>query len=158
MRNGDFPPSRWDAQIDATRILFDAKVGSNPESGVGLMTMAGRGPRVLASLTQEMGKILASLKGTEVAGKGDLSTAISIAQLALKHRQNKAQQQRIVVFVGSPVGAPEDDLVALGRKLKKNNVALDVVSFGEETDNAGKLQTLLESVNSGENRCVRTNS
>ncbi|CAO1634162.1 unnamed protein product [Parajaminaea phylloscopi] len=151
MRNGDFPPTRWDAQVDASRILFDAKVGSNPESKVGLMTMAGRSPRVLASLTQEMGKMLSSLHGTEVSGTSDLPTAINIAQLALKHRQNKSQQQRIVVFVGSPISASDEQLVTTGKKLKKNNVALDVVSFGEEVSNEGKLQKLLDSVNSGDN-------
>ena len=30
-----------------------------------------------------------------------------VAQLALKHRQNKNQRQRIVIFVGSPIAADE---------------------------------------------------
>ena len=30
----------------------------------------------------------------------DLAAGIQIAQLALKHRQNKNQQQRIIVFAG----------------------------------------------------------
>ena len=36
-------------------------------------------------------------------GEADLSSSVLIAQLALKHRQNKNQRQRIVLFVGSPV-------------------------------------------------------
>lgn len=43
MRNGDFVPSRWEAQADAINILFDAKTGSNPENMVGIMSMAGKG-------------------------------------------------------------------------------------------------------------------
>ena len=34
-----------------------------------------------------------------------------MAQLSLKHRQNKNQRQRIIVFVGSPVGEEEAALV-----------------------------------------------
>lgn len=29
--------------------------------------------------------------------------SVQIAQLALKHRQNKNQRQRIVIFIGSPI-------------------------------------------------------
>lgn len=42
MRNGDYTPSRWEAQSDAVSMIFDAKTNSNPESEVGLMTMAGK--------------------------------------------------------------------------------------------------------------------
>jgi 26S proteasome regulatory subunit N10 len=35
-------------------------------------------------------------------------------KLALKHRQNKSQQQRIIAFVGSPITESAEDLVALG--------------------------------------------
>lgn len=42
--NGDYGSStRWLAQQDATKVLFNAKTGSNPESTVGLMTSAGKG-------------------------------------------------------------------------------------------------------------------
>jgi len=38
--------------------------------------------------------------GLEIGGEINLAAAIQVAQLALKHRQNKKQQQRIVVFCG----------------------------------------------------------
>lgn len=40
------------------------------------------------------------LAGLEVGGEANLTAAIQVAQLALKHRQNKKQHQRIIVFVG----------------------------------------------------------
>lgn len=92
------------------------------------------------------------MHGSQILGDSDVSTGINIAQLALKHRQNKVHTQRIVVFVGSPVKNTEDDLTALGKRLKKNNVALDVVNFGEDVENETKLQKLVDSANSGENR------
>lgn len=154
MRNGDFPPSRWDAQMDAATILFDAKTNANRQNSVGVMTMAGKGPQILSNLTDDIGKILKALHTTQVSGQSELTTGINIAQLALKHRQDKTQSQRIVAFVASPIGASEEELVALGKKLKKNNVAVDIVNFGEEALNTAKLEKLVESVNSGGNRYV----
>lgn len=78
-------------------------------------------------------------------------TPIPRPQLALKHRENKSLRQRILVFVGSPLPDAEADLVRLGKKLKKNNVAVDVVNFGETDENIDKLTAFVESVNSGEN-------
>lgn len=73
-------------------------------------------------------------------------------KLALKHRQNKNQRQRIIVFVGSPLNVDEKTLVKIGKKLKKNNVAVDVINFGEEAENTPKLEAFIEAVNSGDNR------
>ncbi|UZJ54194.1 hypothetical protein CBS101457_003514 [Exobasidium rhododendri] len=151
MRNGDYLPTRWDAQSDAVNIVFDAKTSSNPESRVGLITMAGKRAELLASLTQDMGKMIGALHGSKLGGQSDISNGINIAQLALKHRENKSLRQRILVFVGSPVPDEEADLVRLGKKLKKNNVAVDVVNFGETEENLAKLLAFIESVNSGEN-------
>jgi 26S proteasome regulatory subunit N10 len=67
-------------------------------------------------------------------------------QLALKHRQNRHQRQRIVVFVGSPVEVDEKELVAVAKKLKKNNVAVDVVNFGEDGENEEKLEKFVSTV------------
>lgn len=42
MRNGDYMPTRLDAQKDAVVTVFQAKIDSNPENLVGLMIMAGK--------------------------------------------------------------------------------------------------------------------
>lgn len=41
MRNGDYVPSRLEAQHDAANLLCGTKTQSNPESTVGILTMAG---------------------------------------------------------------------------------------------------------------------
>jgi 26S proteasome regulatory subunit N10 len=74
-----------------------------------------------------------------------------LKKLVLKHRQNKNQRQRVIVFVGSPVEEDEKSLVKLGKKLKKNNVAVDVISFGQETENQQKLTLFVEAVNNSDN-------
>ncbi|XP_042025666.1 26S proteasome non-ATPase regulatory subunit 4 homolog [Salvia splendens] len=151
MRNGDYSPTRFDAQKDAVSLISGAKTQANPENTVGVLTMAGKGVRVLVTPTSDLGKILACAHGMEVGGEMNLAAGIQVAQLALKHRQNKKQQQRIIVFVGSPVTYDKKVLEMIGRKLKKNSVALDIVNFGEEDEEkTEKLEALLAAVNNND--------
>ena len=100
---------------------------------------------------------------TNLGRTASIPTAIAIAQLALKHRQNKTLRQRVVVFVGSPLEdvSPEAEraLVRLAKKLKKNNVALDVIAFGDGIEEAGEggrsiLRAFVETASSTDNSYV----
>lgn len=96
--------------------------------------------------------MVAELAKIKCGGTPDLMRGIQTAQLALKHRQNKNQRQRIVLFTGSPVGVDQAALVKIGKKLKKNNVAVDVVCFGDpDQENTEKLEAFLSAVNSNDN-------
>lgn len=154
MRNGDWTPSRAEAQQDAVNLVCGAKTQQNPENSVGILSMAGERIEVLSTLTTDVGKILSSMHHMSTNGHCNFSAGVQVAQLALKHRQNKNQRQRIIVFVGSPVNESQQALVKLGKKLKKNNVAIDIVNFGEESENTEKLEAFLNTVNSNDNRCV----
>jgi len=151
MRNGDYTPSRLEAQHDAVNLICGAKIQSNPESTVAVIACAGRSPEVLVSLTSDLGKVLSSLHSMKISGGLNFSSGIQVSQLALKHRQNKNQHQRIVVFIGSPINNTTEELVRLGKRLKKNNIAVDVVNFGEETSNTEKLEALIAAVNNSDN-------
>ncbi|KAH8929444.1 hypothetical protein BT69DRAFT_1311171 [Atractiella rhizophila] len=169
--NGDYLPTRFQAQSDASTIVFNRKTGSNPESEVGLMTMAGKGPEVLVTPTKELGAILTSIHEIKQSGEADFVTSIQVAQLALKHRSNKNQRQRLVIFVSSPLTSPSTsvaNLEKLAKKIKKNNVAVDIVlldgygaeeaeilaalggkgSGGETTEE--RLRKFIEGVNSSD--------
>ncbi|XP_071722110.1 26S proteasome non-ATPase regulatory subunit 4 homolog [Rutidosis leptorrhynchoides] len=151
MRNGDYSPSRFQAQADAINLICGAKTQSNPENTVGLLTMAGKGVRVLVTPTSDLGKILACMHGLEIGGEMDLAAGIQVAQLALKHRQNKKQQQRIIVFAGSPIKHEKKAVEMIGKKLKKNSIALDIVNFGQEDEGkTEKLEALLSAVNNND--------
>lgn len=78
-----FSPSRWDAQSDAVNLIFSAKTQSNPESSVGLMSMGGKGPEVLVTLTTDYGKILEGIHRTKIRGSTHLATGIQIAGVSL---------------------------------------------------------------------------
>jgi 26S proteasome regulatory subunit N10 len=45
----------------------------------------------------------------------------------------------------------QDKLVKVAKKLKKNNVAVDVVAFGSEETNEDKLEAFIGAVNSNDN-------
>jgi 26S proteasome regulatory subunit N10 len=122
-------------------------------------------PQVLSTLTQDLGKVLSALQKNHIGGSVDLPTALNVAQLALKHRENKNQRQRIVVFLGSPLSDPfassssssnkdvsEEAFIKLGKKLKKNNVAVDVVLFGDEgMENETLMGKFVEAAQNSEN-------
>jgi 26S proteasome regulatory subunit N10 len=43
MRNGDYQPTRFDAQADAVSTVVQTKLDANAENTVGVLTMAGNG-------------------------------------------------------------------------------------------------------------------
>lgn len=152
-RNGDYTPTRYEAQSDAVSLIFSAITQGNPESSVGLMSMGGKGPEVLVTLTTDHGKILEGLHRTKskIRGTSHLATGIQIAGLALKHRQNKSQRQRIVVFTCSPIAEDDKTLIKLAKKMKKNNINIDFVAFGQlDDDTTNKLTAFNENVKSAE--------
>lgn len=56
-----------------------------------------------------------------------------------------------VYYLFSPVKQDKKVLEMIGRKLKKNSVALDVISFGEEDEGkTEKLEALVAAVNNND--------
>jgi len=156
MRNGDYIPTRMEAQHDAANLLCGAKINQNPENTVGVLTMSSPGhggANLLVSPTDDMGRLLSALHGIPVAGISDVASAVHVAHLALKHRRNKNGGQRVIVFVGSPVTVEGRVLQRAGRMLKKNNVAVDVVLMGEDEEGecAEKMGMLVDAADSGGN-------
>ncbi|PNY27148.1 Uncharacterized protein TCAP_02923 [Tolypocladium capitatum] len=153
-RNGDYQPTRFDSQVDAVNVLFQSITQGNPESSVGLMSMGGKGPEVLVTLTMDQGKILDGLHRTKkkIGGSSHLKTGIQVATLALKHRQNRSQRQRVIVFICSPIEEDEKELIQLAKKMKKGNISVDFVLFGDldDDDTQKKLQAFNDAVKGSE--------
>ena len=167
MRNGDYIPTRLEAQQDAANLLVGTKTQSHPESTVGVAA----GTELLVSPTEDVGKLLGAVHDLEISRKGasfglspaamaasgkkgkkkdsaDVTAAIQVASLALKHRKNKNGAQRIVLFIGSPLdGIEAKALSRAGRQLKKNNISIDVVAMGELEANEEKLKELVDAAN-----------
>lgn len=146
-RNGDYSPTRLDAQNDAASMICQQKTGQNPENTVGVLTTAGNGVELLLSPTEDMGKLLACFSRIKIGGKSNLSTSIKIAKLALKHRKNTAGDKRIILFVGSPVDEKVEALIKLGDILRKDNIFIDIISIGEIEENNDVLGAFIKAVN-----------
>uniref|UniRef100_A0A182QT28 26S proteasome non-ATPase regulatory subunit 4 n=1 Tax=Anopheles farauti TaxID=69004 RepID=A0A182QT28_9DIPT len=145
-RNGDYFPTRLNAQKDGVNLVCLSKVRSNPENNVGLMTLSNT-TEVLATLTSDVGRILSKLHLVNPNGNINLMTGLRIAHLVLKHRQGKNHKMRIVVFVGSPVAHDEGELVKLAKKLKKEKVNVDIVSFGDHQKNNDTFTSFINVLN-----------
>lgn len=147
-------------------LICNARVESHPENTVGLLTMAGKGyvqtsreyysiyfcrVELLVSPTENTSKLLAAFNKISANGKSEFSTSVQIAQLALKHRKNKNGGQRIIVFIGSPIIEDSKNLVKIGKLLKKNNIAVDVVIMGEQSENLEKMEEFVKATSGDDN-------
>ena len=152
-------PNRFQAQSEAVSLIFNAKTQANPESAVGLLSMAGTSPQVLNTPTTNFGAVLSGMHETKIKGSIRLGTAISVAMLALKHRANKSQRQRVIVLVCSELDASKDgndsekELIKLAKKCKKNSVSVDFVAFGDATSSETRsiLEKFVEAVGGSSN-------
>ena len=77
-------------------------------------------------------------------------TAVKVAQLSLKHRMNKNAKPRVVIFCGHPLEEEQVEFERLGKRLRQNNVAIDVINFANP-DNVPKLQALVDAANKNDN-------
>ncbi|NXF74748.1 PSMD4 ATPase, partial [Sclerurus mexicanus] len=145
MRNGDFLPTRLQAQQDAVNIVCHSKTRSNPENNVGLITLANN-CEVLTTLTPDTGRILSKLHTVQPKGKITFCTGIRVA-----HIRNRAcptpppgPVHLLPPWRGDiPAGSCSDpgpcplQLVKLAKRLKKEKVNVDIINFGEEVRLAG---------------------
>jgi len=108
------------------------------------MVMGGRNPEILITPIRQLEKIKAEINSIPIKGQSQMTRAIDIACMALKHREHKHARQRIIAMVASPLTETEADLINLGKKLRRNNVVIDVINLGEY-GNKEKLQSFIDS-------------
>ncbi|XP_039267081.2 26S proteasome non-ATPase regulatory subunit 4-like [Styela clava] len=145
MRNGDYLPTRIQAQQDAANLVCRTKLRSNPENNVALLSLAD--VQVHVTLTNDSGKLLSKLLLVQPKGNIRFLNGIRVAHLALKHRQSKNHRMRIIAFVGSPIEDDEKEINKVAKKLKKEKVNVEIVNFGEEELNTPKLTSFIEILN-----------
>lgn len=96
MRNGDYSPTRLEAQSDAAQLLTNAKLNSNVENSVSIITMGGASyidsfpthhinlcrPKVMVTLTSDNGKLMHALNSVPFEGStANLKSALQVAQV-----------------------------------------------------------------------------
>ncbi|CRG98088.1 proteasome subunit alpha type 5, putative [Plasmodium gallinaceum] len=150
-RNEDIIPNRFLSQIDCINVLCCNKTSMHYKNNIGILMMAGDKIKVKVSLTNDIGQLLSCIHDIKLDGTCDIIRSLLIAQLALKHRVDKNLEQKIILFIGSPFDVNEKQLINTGKQLKKNNISVDIISFGNTNKNRDKLMKLFESVNNNDN-------
>lgn len=117
---------------------------------------------MLSTISRDDRKLFMKLHEVSVEGTCKLVNAIKIAHLALRHRQNRNHKMRIVVFIGSPMeGIEKSDVsgrmrhhflqfIRLAKRLKKEKVNVDFVTFGEASaspNDEAVLQEFVDTLN-----------
>lgn len=118
---------------------------SHPQNEIGLLALAKI--EVLVNLTSSIGKVLYKLRQLRPDGSINIVSGFRVAQLALKHRQDKQHKMRIIAFIGSPISADSQELITLAKKLRKEKVNVDVVCLGEEDANIVLLTGFIDTLN-----------
>jgi 26S proteasome regulatory subunit N10 len=150
MRNGDYFPNRMSAAQEAVTLLLSAKMQKNPENTVGFLTLGGKACTVMESLTSEIDSVMATVTRVQPEGVCHFIHGLQIASLALSHRSNPRAEKRIVAFVSSPITENEKVMEKLAKKLRKDEVAVDIVAFGPPTNNP-LLEKFVETVSKSNN-------
>jgi 26S proteasome regulatory subunit N10 len=75
-----------------------------------------------------------------------------VGALALKHRINETQKQRIICFVGSTIAEDAETLKIIAKKMKKNGIAVDLICFGDVSDEQkNKVEAFMKSIEHEDN-------
>jgi 26S proteasome regulatory subunit N10 len=160
MINSDHRPSRLQCQYECVNLVCTVKT-QQPENTVGLLTMGCQSDddqpeiHVTPGTNQQLGPILIAMSkvNKQIGGAGAnrvrFKKSMELAYLSLKHRIHKHQRPRIVAFVGSPIiGEDMREIVKCAKTLRKNNVAVDLISFGESPRvNKEILEAFMQGVN-----------
>jgi len=100
--------------------------------------------------TNDDGEVMDAIHRIQINGFSQFFSAVKVAQLSLKHRKNKTQRMRIIAFCGHPIEESAEECEDLGKRLKRNNVALDIINFSHP-ENIPKLEAIVKTCNNSGN-------
>ena len=80
MRNGDYMPTRFGAEVDAVYTIAQAKVDTNPENTVAVVSESGR-PEVVLALTSDTALVCSSVDRIPIHGTMDLVNSFRVASV-----------------------------------------------------------------------------
>jgi len=154
MRNGDYGATRMFAQQDAANTIISRRLNPpfHPENTVGVLTMGGKRVQLQSSPTRDQTPLFEGTHDHKPGGDCHFLRGLQIAALALKHRSHSRGSNRIIAFVGTPIGATDKELKRLAKTLKRNySAGVDVIMMGENEENREKLDAFIRAVNKEDN-------
>lgn len=123
---------------------------------MGIALSGGKQVEIICTPSTDITKVSSFLYGIKIAGQQKMSNvtmtiiqALQTAALALKHRLNPILSQRIICFVASTIVENVEELKIICKKLKKNNIALDIIAIGDlSQQQRDKLQAMSDAAKS----------
>ena len=82
------------------------------------------------TITNDESTLSHSMDKIRLNGECDYTILLRIAMLCLKHRANTSQKEIIILFVGSLIKNKINKIQIIGWFLRKNNMEMDIISFG----------------------------
>lgn len=145
--NGDFYPSRLQAQILTAVRYSQFLFSGNQNSQVAIGTLSHMEPGIRMSFTNSYQKIENSLNNITSSGNIDFLKGIKCALLALHHcNPNESLKKRILAFIGGENDITEKNAKYILTLLSKECVALDLVLLGNNISNKNVLEEIVSSI------------
>ena len=146
--NGDFYPTRLDAQKLAVERLIEYFHRKNSAHQFAIGTLAQGELGIIASLSNKIEKALDILPTIKRGGSIQIARGLKSSFLALKHHHREIKTKHIILFVCSDHNLSFSDAVQLGDDAKKEEIILDIVAFGPEINDIDVLRQIVDTVSS----------
>ncbi|KAJ1915078.1 proteasome regulatory particle base subunit rpn10 [Mycoemilia scoparia] len=144
-RNEDIYPSRFEAQLDAAEYIFSAKLSDNAETNVAVVSGAGNSVSVLTSLTAQRSAFGRVKDRLEIEGTFSFVLALNISRMVLKN--TPISSKRVIVFISGPLTEDEITIESVAKKMRKNNICVDLVDLSGIKENERKVELFHNTVN-----------
>ncbi|XP_071734359.1 26S proteasome non-ATPase regulatory subunit 4 homolog [Rutidosis leptorrhynchoides] len=151
-------PCRYQFQLECARSYCQAKLKSNNQkSAIGIMTMGACAGANVLNPTSDLDKVMHHLElPWFLGGCLDIIRSIHISLMVLRRYDAPSKRKRILLFTGGgPVGIRDIKVAELmGKILKDDNVAVDVVDFYMEgcfEDSKEMLKVFVAAANNSNN-------
>lgn len=143
-RNGDFQPNRYQQEIDCSDYFVRNLKNSSGNAHTAVIAGAGETPYVVLADAETSAIYHEKLY---IKGKLNILTSVEISLLT--------SPEEIILFHCSPISdvSKQDSeyknkLIKLLKKLKKNNITLEVINFGEIDTNTEFWEAIIQEVGS----------
>ena len=138
--NGDFEPSRLEAQKLAAQRLGNFNLKQSPNSQVALGSIGSECFGIQCSLSKTTKYFSAAFSKIEAGGKAQVVRGIKNAFLPLKRRDTDTKGKRIVLFICSRHDMTMDSARELAERANKEHISIDIIAFGQEVDKLDILE------------------
>lgn len=142
--DGDFPPTRIEAQRSAVNSLANYIFSVNSNSKVAIYTSGTKEFGIRLSFVSSAAKILPAISQITCGGTIKLETCIKQALISFHFIENRCSKS-VLCFVGGPNDITENNIPILSQACKKENADLHILAFGNSVPNVPSLERLVHS-------------